>query len=65
MLNLGAILEGRKVLREDALKQGKPASDGDVLFNRFRVFYLAVAEFFALDKGDQWGVAHYTFRRAS
>lgn len=57
--------EGRKVLREDALKQGKPASDGDMLFNRFRVFYLAVAEFFALDKGDQWGVAHYTFRRAS
>lgn len=56
--------EGLNVLREDAVKQGKPANDGDVQFNRFRVFYLAVAEFFNLDKGEQWGVGHYLFRRA-
>jgi hypothetical protein len=45
--------DGLKVLREDAVKQGKSAGEGDVQFNRFRVFYLAVAEFFGLDNGEQ------------
>ena len=45
--------EGLKVLREDAAKQGKREIEGDILFNRFRVFYLAVAEFFNLDGGEQ------------
>ncbi|KAJ2917738.1 hypothetical protein MD484_g2616, partial [Candolleomyces efflorescens] len=45
--------EGLTVLRADAAKQGKREIDGDILFNRFRVFYLAVAEFFNLDGGEQ------------
>ncbi|TEB37359.1 S-adenosyl-L-methionine-dependent methyltransferase [Coprinellus micaceus] len=57
--------DGLKVLREDAVKQGKSAGEGDVQFNRFRVFYLAVAEFFGLDNGEQWGLGHYLFKRAN
>ena len=46
--------EGLQALREDAAKQGKREIEGDILFNRFRVFYLAVAEFFGLDGGEQY-----------
>lgn len=34
-----------------------------IWFNRWRVFYLAVAEFFALNKGNEWFVAHYLFKK--
>lgn len=30
-------------------------------FNRWRVFYLSVAEFFGYHEGQQWGVSHYRF----
>ncbi len=26
---------------------------------RFRVFFMACAEFFSMDKGQTWGVGHY------
>jgi hypothetical protein len=29
------------------------------LTNRFRVFFLACAEFFAMDRGETWGLGHY------
>ena len=31
-------------------------------FQRWRMFYMAVAEFFGLDKGEEWGVGHYLFK---
>lgn len=32
-------------------------------FHRWRLFFIAVAEFFGYDGGRQWGVGHYRFRR--
>ncbi len=34
-------------------------------FNRWRVFYLSVAEFFGYQNGQQWGVSHYRFVKPS
>jgi cyclopropane-fatty-acyl-phospholipid synthase len=37
-------------------------SDAARWFQRWRMFYMAVAELFGYAKGSQWGVAHYLFR---
>jgi cyclopropane-fatty-acyl-phospholipid synthase len=34
-----------------------------VMFNRWRIFYLACAELFGYDRGEAWGVAHFLFRK--
>ncbi|MEM7081411.1 MAG: cyclopropane-fatty-acyl-phospholipid synthase family protein [Pseudomonadota bacterium] len=34
-----------------------------VWFQRWRMFFMACAEFFAMDNGTQWYVAHYLMRR--
>lgn len=33
-------------------------------FNRWRIFYLAVAELFGYRAGAEWGISHYLFSRA-
>ena len=38
---------------------GEPA----IWFQRWRMFYLAVAEMFGYRQGSEWGVAHYRFAR--
>lgn len=35
--------------------------DGSARANRFRVFFLACAEFFAMDRGETWGLGHYLY----
>ena len=34
-----------------------------VMFQRWRMFYLACAELFGFRGGEEWGVAHYLFSR--
>lgn len=37
--------------------------DAERWFQRWRMFYMAVAEFFGYDHGSEWGVAHYLFEK--
>ncbi|MEQ1438524.1 cyclopropane-fatty-acyl-phospholipid synthase family protein [Fontimonas sp. SYSU GA230001] len=37
--------------------------DASIWFQRWRMFYMAVAELFGYADGDEWGVAHYLFAR--
>ncbi len=39
--------------------------DARIWFNRWRMFYMAVAELFGFRQGTQWGVAHYRFVKGS
>ncbi|CEH12341.1 s-adenosyl-l-methionine-dependent methyltransferase [Ceraceosorus bombacis] len=52
-----------RLLREDAKKKGLDPIEGEKAFYRWRTFYLAVAEFFATDNGQEWGVGHYLFSK--
>ncbi|KAJ7212259.1 S-adenosyl-L-methionine-dependent methyltransferase [Mycena pura] len=54
---------GLKELREDAAVKGRSEADATATFHRFRVFYMACSELFNMDKGQQWGVGHYLFKR--
>ena len=38
-------------------------SDASVWFQRWRVFFMACAELFGYDHGNEWLVGHYTMRR--
>jgi cyclopropane-fatty-acyl-phospholipid synthase len=33
-----------------------------LMFHRWRIFFLAVAELFGFDQGRQWAVSHYLFK---
>lgn len=52
-----------KALRADARKKGNPELEAEKTFYRFRIFYLACAEFFATNNGNEWGVGHYLFTK--
>ena len=52
-----------KLLREDAQAKGIDPIEAEKTFYRFRIFYLACAEFFAHNGGEEWGVGHYLFSR--
>ena len=36
---------------------------GKLRLQRWRMFFIAVAEFFGLHHGEEWGIAHYVFER--
>ena len=50
--------EGMKILQE-----AMGDDEGSKTFYRFRVFFMACAEFFAMDGGETWGVARYLFEK--
>ncbi|KAF7315968.1 S-adenosyl-L-methionine-dependent methyltransferase [Mycena indigotica] len=56
---------GMKELQEDAKANGRSEADAVATFHRFRVFYMACSELFNMDGGQQWGVGHYLFKRAT
>jgi uroporphyrinogen-III decarboxylase len=39
----------------------KAMEEARVRVNRWRVFYIAVAECFGYNQGEEWGVVHYLF----
>ncbi|RKP05690.1 methyltransferase [Thamnocephalis sphaerospora] len=53
--------------RETAIERvlDEALQEAHVRFNRWRVFFMAVAECFAYDGGEEWGVVHYLFARQS
>ncbi|MDM0011290.1 cyclopropane-fatty-acyl-phospholipid synthase family protein [Variovorax sp. J22P168] len=46
-----------------ALFEKTYGADADVWWNRWRVFFMSVAELFGFSNGGQWGVSHYLFER--
>lgn len=44
-------------------EQGYGPEQAVLWFNRWRMFYMAVAEFFGYAKGNEWGVGHYLFSK--
>ncbi|MEW6168649.1 MAG: class I SAM-dependent methyltransferase [Pseudomonadota bacterium] len=46
----------------DVLRDGY-GPDAAIWFQRWRMFYMAVAELFGYAGGNEWGVAHYLFAR--
>jgi cyclopropane-fatty-acyl-phospholipid synthase len=45
----------------DLFRKTYGARDGKIWFQRWRMFYMAVAELFGYNGGNEWGVAHYLF----
>jgi cyclopropane-fatty-acyl-phospholipid synthase len=45
------------------LVQTYGAQHAEMWRNRWRMFYMACAELFGFDKGQQWWVTHYLFEK--
>ena len=59
-----ARLDARRDDVTRALVQGGGAPDGGAIaVQRWRMFLMACAELFAFDRGREWGVSHYRFRK--
>lgn len=59
-------LAGMDAKRSEIMKifeEGYGPAQAVIWFNRWRMFYMAVAEFFGYANGNEWGVGHYLFSR--
>jgi len=48
----------------EVFRSGYGPGEAGVWLQRWRMFYMAVAELFGFRQGSEWGVAHYRFTRA-
>ncbi|TXH05249.1 MAG: class I SAM-dependent methyltransferase [Nevskiaceae bacterium] len=54
-------MDAQKAAIMDVFRKGYGEKDAAIWFNRWRMFYMAVAELFGYAGGNEWGVAHYRF----
>ena len=47
----------------EVFRQAYGPRDAEVWFQRWRMFYMAVAELFGFDRGREWGVVHVLFEK--
>ncbi|MEO1248010.1 MAG: cyclopropane-fatty-acyl-phospholipid synthase family protein [Pseudomonadota bacterium] len=59
-----ANMDSRKAAIMPILRDTYGADDADRWWMRWRMFFMACAELFDFDTGDEWFVAHYRFRRS-
>ena len=56
-------MDANKAECMEILVKGYGEKEAALWFNRWRMFYMAVAEFFGYENGNQWGVGHYLFSK--
>ncbi len=56
-------MDARKAEIMKVFRAGYGEKDAVIWFNRWRMFYMAVAELFGYNHGNEWGVAHYLFTK--
>jgi cyclopropane-fatty-acyl-phospholipid synthase len=56
-------MDAKKPEIMEVFRKGYGDKDAVVWFNRWRMFYMAVAELFGYKDGNEWGVAHYLFAK--
>ncbi|MBR9812286.1 methyltransferase domain-containing protein, partial [bacterium] len=57
-----AIMDAERPRITELFAQAYGADDAKLWVQRWRMFYMAVAEFFGYDNGQEWGVGHYLFK---
>lgn len=57
-----AKLDAQKVTMQKLFEEHYSPSEAARWVQRWRMFYMAVAELFGYENGQQWGVAHYLFK---
>lgn len=58
-----ANLDGRRKLALPILERAYGAQAAPRWYGRWRMFFMACAELFGYDRGEQWWVSHYLFER--
>lgn len=56
-------MDAKKTEIMKVFREGYGEKDATIWFNRWRMFYMAVAELFGYNHGNEWGVAHYLFTK--
>jgi cyclopropane-fatty-acyl-phospholipid synthase len=56
-------LDNNKDTVMDSFKECYGSKEANIWFQRWRVFFLACAEVFGYEKGNQWFVTHMLFRK--
>jgi cyclopropane-fatty-acyl-phospholipid synthase len=57
------LLDANREAALEALRSGQGPAEARAWLNRWRVFFMACAELWGLDRGREWMVSHYLFGR--